>query len=337
MGAIWLPSLERPPGEAYRMGHPEWSARFDSTFVAIDFETATCARDSACAVAAVAFENGEVADRYVSLIQPPDNEYDPFNISIHGIGPSDTESSPTFPDVWQDIEALTQGSLVVAHHTAFDMSVLRRSSEHYDYLPSEFAFACTYRLSESHLPEVGRWRLDVLADEFDIPLVHHDPMSDAEAAGGLWLALSRVAGMGHRELLELHSYRLGHFDVDEYLPFSNAQSARSKPSQRRRFESTSAIDSEGKLSGKRVVLTGTLASMPRHNAKDAIRDAGGTPSSSVSSKTDYLVVGSVNLSVVGPDGMSRKHREAIELQQGGHPIQIIDEDDFHCLLANEPV
>ena len=319
------------------MGHPEWSTLFDSSFVAIDFETATSERDSACAVAAVVFENGAVADRYVSLIQPPGNEYDTFNISIHGITPSDTRSSPTFPDVWQDIEALTKDSLVVAHHTAFDMSVLRRSCEYYDYLPSEFAFACTYRLSESHLPEVGKWRLDVLAEEFDIPLVHHDPTSDAEAAGELWLALSHLAGMGHRELLDIHGYRLGHFDVVDYLPFSNAQAARSRPSQRHRFESASAIDPEGKLSGKKVVLTGTLASMPRHHAKDAIRGAGGTPSSSVSSKTDYLVVGSVNLSVVGPDGMSRKHREAFELQQGGHPIQIIDEDDFHCLLANEPV
>lgn len=319
------------------MGHPEWSAPFDSSFVAIDFETATGTRDSACAVAAVAFENCEVADRYVSLIQPPGNEYDPFNISIHGIRPSDTQSSPTFPEVWRDIEAFTEDSLVVAHNTSFDMSVLRRSSEHYGYRPGGFAFACTYRLARSHIPEVGIWKLDALADEFDIPLAHHDPLSDAEAAGELWLALSSFAGVGHSDLLELHGYRLGRFDFVDYLPFSNAQSDASKPSQRHRYESASAIDAEGKLSGKKIVLTGTLASMPRHHAEDAIRDAGGTPSSNVSGKTDYLVVGSINLSVVGPDGMSRKHRSAFELQQAGHPIQVIDEDDFHCLLANEPI
>ncbi len=70
---------------------------------------------------------------------------------------------------------------------------------------------------------------------------------------------------------------------------------------------------------------------------DAILDAGGTPTTSVSGKTDYLVVGSINLAIVGPSRMSTKHRKAHELQQGGYPIQIIDEDGLHCLLANEPV
>ena len=319
------------------MGHPEWSTQFDESFVAIDFETATGDRNSACAVAAVVFENGEISDRYVSLIQPPGNEYDPFNTSIHGFGPSDTRSSPTLPEVWQHVEALTRDSLVIAHNTAFDMSVLRRGAEHYGYEPSEFAFACTYRLAESRLPEMGKWKLEVLADEFDIPLIHHDPMSDAQAAGRLWLALSRHAGTGHRDLLALHGYRLGRFAAVEYLPFSNAKSSSANRPKRHQFIADSAIDPSGRLYGMNVALTGTLASMTRQDAFDAIVAVGGNPSTSVSGKTDYLVVGSINLAVVGPDGMSTKHRKAFDLQQAGHPIQIIDEDDLHCLLANEPI
>ncbi len=218
--------------------HPPWSERYGHSFVAIDFETATSARESACAVAAVVFEDGEVADSYVSLIQPPGNEYDSFNTSIHGIGPSDTRSSPTLPEVWQHVEALTRDSLVIAHHTAFDMSVLRRGAEHYAYEPTEFAFACSYRLSQSHLPEMGRWKLDVLADKFGIPLVHHDPMSDAQAAGRLWLALSHLSGAGHSELLQLHGYRLGRFDAIDYRPFSNAKSSSAKRSKWHDFKRT---------------------------------------------------------------------------------------------------
>ena len=317
--------------------HPPWSERYDSSFVAIDFETATSARNSACAVAAVLFEKGAVTDKYVSLIQPPGNEYDARNISIHRIRPSDTRSSPTFPEVWRNIEAFTQGSLVVAHNTAFDMSVLRRCSEHYEFQPGGFAFACTYRLAESHMPEVGTWRLDVLADEFDIPLVHHDPMSDAEAAGKLWHALPEFAALSHRDLLDLHGYRLGNFDIVDYLPFSNAKSSQTSRPERRRFAAEAVIDPGGRPYGKRVALTGTLASMPRPDAFDAILGVGGSPAKSVSGKTDYLVVGSINLAVVGEDGMSRNHRRAFDLQQSGYPIQIIDEDDFHCLLANEPI
>lgn len=319
------------------MGHPAWSDRFDNSFVAIDFETATSARNSACAVAAVLFENGAATDSYVSLIQPPGNEYDPFNVSIHGIRPRDTRSSPTFPDVWRDIEALTDGSLVVAHNASFDMSVLRRSAEHYGHEPSAFAFACTYRLSQSCMPDADAWKLDVLAAEFDIALIHHDPRSDAEAAGRLWLVLSELPELSHQEVLDAHGYRLGRFDVSDYLPFSNAKASGANRPQRHRFTASSAVDPDGRLYGKSVAFTGTLVSMPRADAFDAIAAAGASAAKSVSGKTDYLVVGSINLAVVGPDGMSTKHRKAFELQQAGHPIQIIDEDDFHCLLANEPV
>ncbi len=47
----------------------------------------------------------------------------------------------------------------------------------------------------------------------------------------------------------------------------------------------------GKLSGKSFVVTGTLSSMSRDEAKDKIRSLGGDISESVSSKTSYLVCG----------------------------------------------
>jgi len=46
------------------------------------------------------------------------------------------------------------------------------------------------------------------------------------------------------------------------------------------------------LSGKTVVLTGTLETLTRDEAKDLIRLSGGTVASSVSKKTDYVVMGS---------------------------------------------
>ena len=157
------------------------------SFAAIDFETATSERSSACAVGVVVFEQGLPTDTLNLLIRPPDNHYNSINTMIHGIGPSDTRHAPDFPEIWERVARLLDGRLVVAHNAAFDLSVLRRSAEHYGYEPDPFPFACTYRIARTALPDAAAWSLDALADEFGIPLSHHDPLSDANAAGLLWL------------------------------------------------------------------------------------------------------------------------------------------------------
>jgi DNA ligase (NAD+) len=48
---------------------------------------------------------------------------------------------------------------------------------------------------------------------------------------------------------------------------------------------------EGPLTGKTFILTGTLTSMTRGQAEERIKSLGGAIGSSVSKKTDYLVVG----------------------------------------------
>ena len=305
-----------------------------SPFVAIDFETATSERSSACAVGVVVFEHGAVTDKLRLLIRPPGNRYDPFNTYIHGIGPSDTRRSPPFPAVWKQVAAMIDGRLVVAHNTAFDMSVLRRSAEHYGYEPAALPFACTYRLSRSAMPDAGSWALDVMADQFGIELWHHDPLSDAQAAGLLWLALSSRFGVSNLELLERHGYRLGYCHLNGYKPFSNAQpSASSGSLSTKNFTPRFQPDPEGPLFAKRIVFTGTLECMPRREAFQATVDAGAAPSGSVSKRTDYLVVGTTDLRKVGESGRSTKHRKALTLLAAGDAIQIIDEDQFVCLLA----
>ena len=47
----------------------------------------------------------------------------------------------------------------------------------------------------------------------------------------------------------------------------------------------------GKLSGKKLVVTGFLQGMSREDAAERIRNAGGTFQSAVGKDTDYLVVG----------------------------------------------
>lgn len=71
---------------------------------------------------------------------------------------------------------------------------------------------------------------------------------------------------------------------------------------------------EGNLKGKVFVLTGTLSSMSRDEAKEKIRFLGGNISSSVSKETDYVVMG---------ESPGSKYEKATKLG-----IKILAENDF---------
>ncbi len=72
------------------------------------------------------------------------------------------------------------------------------------------------------------------------------------------------------------------------------------------------------LAGKSVVVTGTLESMGRREAEDAIRAQGGKPSGSVSKSTGYVVVGE------GPGSKAEKAREL--------GVSILTEAEFLALV-----
>lgn len=74
------------------------------------------------------------------------------------------------------------------------------------------------------------------------------------------------------------------------------------------------------FAGKVFVLTGTLSGLTRDEAKDMIRMRGGKISSSVSKKTDYVIVGTEPGS---------KAEQATQLG-----VATLDEDAFRALLAN---
>jgi DNA ligase (NAD+) len=57
-------------------------------------------------------------------------------------------------------------------------------------------------------------------------------------------------------------------------------------------EAPTRNEQKGKLTGKSFVITGSMESMSREEAKEKIRLLGGDANESVSKKTDYVVVGS---------------------------------------------
>jgi DNA ligase (NAD+) len=83
-----------------------------------------------------------------------------------------------------------------------------------------------------------------------------------------------------------------------------------------------ADDTPKSLAGLTVVVTGSLTGFSRDEAKEAIVSRGGKAASSVSKKSDYVVVG------------ENAGTKAEKAEQLGVPI--LDEDGFRALLADGP-
>jgi DNA ligase (NAD+) len=83
-----------------------------------------------------------------------------------------------------------------------------------------------------------------------------------------------------------------------------------------------ATRASGRLSGRTFVLTGTLPSLSRDEAKAMIEAAGGRVSGSVSAKTSYVVAG---------DEAGTKLGKARELN-----VPVIDESALRKLLNEQP-
>ena len=86
-------------------------------------------------------------------------------------------------------------------------------------------------------------------------------------------------------------------------------------------EERAAPRAAGPLTGQSVVITGTLASLSRDDAKRAVAEAGGRATDSVSANTAFLVAGA---------GGGSKLLKAEKLG-----IRIIDEDEFRSIIFGE--
>lgn len=101
-------------------------------FVAIDVETANAEPTSICAVGAVKVMDGNIVDRFYTLVRPYPNYYfRHFTENIHGIGRSDTDTQSTFDVILPDLKLFIGRLPLVAHNAMFDRGCLRKTAAYY--------------------------------------------------------------------------------------------------------------------------------------------------------------------------------------------------------------
>ena len=158
-------------------------------FAAIDFETANGRRSSVCSVGIVIVRNGEIVDRFYSLIRPRPNYYTEWTTEVHGLDHYDTDYEDNFPEVWARVSNRLEGLPLVAHNKPFDESCLKAVFMEYNMEYPGYEFHCTLTASRRCL-KLPNHQLHTVAAACGYDLEnHHHALADAEACAVIALKI----------------------------------------------------------------------------------------------------------------------------------------------------
>ena len=173
-------------------------------FCAIDFETATSDRNSACEMGLCVVENGEIVTTKTWLIKPPSFPYfSPFNIAVHGITPEEVQHAPTFDEIWHEAQEMMYGNLMIAHNAGFDAGVLRSCLDYYGFYKPKLNYLCSISIAKKSWKGLPKYGLKSLAEQHDIQFNHHRAGADAEVCAKIsLLAFERLILTRNEEVLD---------------------------------------------------------------------------------------------------------------------------------------
>ena len=282
-------------------------------FVVIDVETANADLSSICQVGIATFRNGELADAWVSLVNPEDY-FSAVNVSIHGIDNYQVKDAPKWKEVLPLVASRLQ-SMVVVCHTPFDRLALARACERADLDQCECTWLDSAKVVRRAWPEFSKsgYGLSNIATHFGIVYKAHDALEDARCAGLLLLRAIAETGLTIEQWLLRVTQPIGSNDHRDHRISRDG-------------------NPEGELFGDVLVFTGSL-SIPRREAADAAAAAGCRVDDGVTKHTTMLVVGDQDLRMLAGHDKSSKHLKAEQLIARGQPIRILCESDFMRIVA----
>ena len=304
-------------------------------YVVIDFETANETRSSACSVGVVRVDDGAISQSWTSLIDP-EVPFAPMNTSIHGITEDDVRGAPLFPEVLERILQTAEGAeALVAHGAAFDMQVLTGMARRYGVVLPQREFACTRVFAKCWFPGWPSYSLMYAVGELGIAEalggdMHHLALWDAGAA--MLIAeqgLQRSGLSTWAEAARALHISLGSLGGPDYVGCSFGASGKIDPQRRADL----VVNPDHPLYGMNVSFTGSLSRYSRRDAAQAVVNAGGDFTDSITKRTDLLVVGAQDLAKLNGHDQSSKMRKAADMASQGHSIEIIDESEFYQLLS----
>ena len=167
--------------------HGPMDQDFDDEIVCFDIETTglQVMKEAITEIGAVVLKNGEITDRFQTFVNP-NRHLTPEIIGLTGITDAMLADAPPLKDALEAFLRFVNGRPLAAHNAEFDISFIREGCRQ-----TGLAFDPTYVdsliLAQNLLPELSKFKLDVVAEHLDLPAFNHHRASDDAAMVGYML------------------------------------------------------------------------------------------------------------------------------------------------------
>ena len=126
------------------------------------------------------YDGNQIVDEFTSLVNPQ-SPIPYFITGLTGIDDQMVQNAPTFPEIADTVQSITENCIFVAHSVNFDYGVIK---EEFRQIGIGFTRKklCTVRLSRQLIPGLRSYSLGKLCSAVQIPLVdRHRARGDAHA------------------------------------------------------------------------------------------------------------------------------------------------------------
>lgn len=293
---------------------------FPEEYIVIDIETTGLSPkwDNIIEISGIHFKNDIKIDSFSELVYCA--YINSYVQDLTGITADMLASKRNIEEVMVDFCSFVGDKTLVGHNVNFDINFLYDNAINTGLTFSN-NFIDTMRMSRKLFPELAHHRLEDMAEHygFERPIIHRGD-TDCETT------------------YRLYSY----LKIDALKKFENIDSfqksfvKKHKPEYQLKakniFTKNTEFDESHPIFGKTCVFTGTLEKMIRREAMQHVVDLGGLVADSITTKTNFLIMGNLDYCKSIKDGKSTKQKKAEKLKIEGQDINIIDEYTFYDLI-----
>ena len=167
--------------------HGTMDAPVTDEFVAFDLETTglSSKHDRIIEIGAVLMKGNEELDRFQTFVAPH-RALEPKIIELTGITDSMLVGAPEIEEVLPKFLKFVGNRLLVAHNADFDTGFIRAACKRQN-IPYPFTSADTLILAQNLMPQLSKFKLDIVSNALNLPdFNHHRAADDAVTCGRIY-------------------------------------------------------------------------------------------------------------------------------------------------------